>query len=81
MSPELSDEQLIEQEKDLQWEQQRAALINQTQSQTYGALRSIQVTLMIGVSNGDFSTTFRNDVRRLLIQMAAGIEVQDVSGS
>lgn len=72
-----TDEELIQQDRDMKWEQTRQNIIEQTQASVYANLRGIQVTLAIGVANGDFSNTFRNDVKRLLIQIAAGVEVQE----
>ncbi len=77
----LTDSELVQQQRDMAWEETRQQVINQTQAAVYGQLRTTQVTLAIGVANDDFSTTFRNDVKRLLLQMAATIEVQDVSGA
>lgn len=73
----MSDEQLIEQQKNLEWEQTRQNVINQTQGQIFGQLRSIQITLAIGVGNNDFSAVFRNDIRTLLLQMAVALEASN----
>lgn len=77
MPEELTDEQLIEQARSLKWEEVRQGLIVQTQREVYAQLRAIQVTLAIGTSNGDFPTTFRTDIKTLLMQMVVMIEVRE----
>ena len=77
ITPSEAEAQDLLDARNFEWEQTRQTLINQTQGNTYSQLRAIQVTLAIGCANGDFSIEFRNDVKRLLLQMAVGVEVQD----
>lgn len=42
-------------------------------SNLYSALRSAQVTLVLGVANKEFPQNFKQEIRALLIQMAAGL--------
>lgn len=65
--------QQAEEARRIRWEETQEQLRTQVMSNLYSALRSAQVTLVLGVANKEFPQNFKQEIRALLIQMAAGL--------